>query len=203
MASSPRVTSAVKDWVLRYPARRPFQTSSLHSLGPRKAVLSALYRLVVRGEIERVSRGVYVRLETIPPFGRIGAELADVVELIMKSKDAKYQIHGVEAVRKFGLTTQMQVTPVFYTTARSMQTRVYNLTVRFQHAPSYCFQHTDSVAGLAIVALYFLGPEGLTLGNVSKILNKLRTADLEKLQSSEMPPWMRQVISLPLADLVG
>nr|MBD9686047.1 hypothetical protein [Pseudomonas sp. PDM20] len=144
-----------------------------------------------------------MRLETIPPFGKIGAELTDVIELIMNSKGEKYQTHGAEAVRKFGLTTQMQVTPVFYTTARSMKIRVYNLTVRFQHAPSFCFQHTDSVAGLAIIALYYLGPQDLSLGNISKILNKLGTQHLQKLQSSEMPSWMRQAISLPLAQRIG
>lgn len=193
------VASAVRNQVLSTPLLQPFLSSSLSTLGSPKAVYSALRRLVSSGKIERVGRGIYVRPELHNQFGWIGASTLDVVQVVVRSKNNEFQVHGAEAVRKFGLSTQMQVKPVYYSTGRSQKIQIYGHTVRLVHVPKYCVQHTDSAAGLAIAALYYLRHDALTLDNISTILKQLTPLDRQKLRESPMPIWMHQAIAGALA----
>ncbi|MFJ3262498.1 hypothetical protein ACIPK7_19795 [Pseudomonas sp. NPDC086581] len=84
---------------------------------------------------------------------------------------------------------------MYYTTGRSRKIQVYGSTVRLVQVPKYCFQHTDSAAGLAIAALYYLRHDSLTLDNITKILKTLTPQDQQKLLDSSMPIWMRQAIA--------
>lgn len=186
--------SAVRHQVLSTPLLQPFLSSALLALGSQSAVYGALYRLVSAGEVERVGRGIYVRPEFHSHFGWIGASMLDVVKVVVASQNEEFQIHGAEAVRKFGLSTQMQVKPVYYTTGRSQNIKIYGSTVRLVHVPKYCVQHTGSAAGLAIAALYYLRHDSLTLDNISKILKKLTPLDQRKLLESQMPSWMKKAI---------
>ncbi|MFJ3262497.1 DUF6088 family protein [Pseudomonas sp. NPDC086581] len=99
------VASVVRNQVLSTPLLQPFLSSSLLTLGSPNAVYSALYRLLSAGKIERVGRGIYVRPDFHKQFGWIGASMLDVVEVVVRSKNEEFQVHGAEAVRKFGLST--------------------------------------------------------------------------------------------------
>ncbi len=92
------------------PKGRPFAGAVFAQVGSRASINKALSRLVQSGTLERVARGVYMRPKMSKYTGRVvrPSPLA-VVEVITKANGETIQIHGAEAVRRLGLSTQMQV----------------------------------------------------------------------------------------------
>ena len=103
--------AAVRARIQDMPRGRPFTSSSFIVLGPRGAVDRALSRIVHEGEIERLARGVFVRPRKNRFVGKVFPGVGDVVRAIAKDSGETVQVHGAEAARRFGLTTQAPTTP--------------------------------------------------------------------------------------------
>ena len=179
------------------PKGRPFVGAVFAQLGSRASINKALSRLVQSGTLERVARGVYMRPKMSKYTGRVvrPSPLA-VMEVITKANGETIQIHGAEAVRKLGLSTQMQVLPTFYTSGSTREIKVGNAVVRLRHVSKDRLQHAGTTVGVALTALYYIGKEGLSASVVSKIVSALSGEELMKLRACKMPRWMRSSLSL-------
>ena len=121
---------AVRTAIGKLPRGRPFTAARFDKLGTRGAVDRALSRLVACGEIRRLAHGVFVRPRTSRFVGTVVPAIHEVVEAIARSNGETVQIHGAEAARRFGLSTQVPTAPVFHTSASSRTIRIGSVTVR-------------------------------------------------------------------------
>ena len=104
-------------------------------VGSRKAVDKALSNLVKSDRLERVARGVYMRPKTSIYTGRrVRPSPLAIMMIRAKANGETIQIHGAEAVRRLGLSTQMQVVPTYYTSGTTREIKVGNAVVRLRHA---------------------------------------------------------------------
>ncbi|MGE8063911.1 DUF6088 family protein [Pseudomonas sp. NPDC089569] len=174
---------------------RPFAGAMFAEEGPRAAVDKALSRLVKIGSLERVTRGVYMRPKVSVYIGQIRANPVKVMEVITRAKGETVQIHGAEAVRRLGLSTQMQVLPTYYTSGSTREIRVGNAVVRLCHVSKARLQHAGTQVGVALTALYYLGKEEATEEVMSKIVKSLTEEEFKKLRACRMPEWMRSALS--------
>lgn len=173
----------------------PFSRTLFADVGSRGAVDKALARLVRSGQLVRVFRGVYMR----PKFSlHLGMNLRPspirVIEVIAKLNGETIEIHGAEAIRRFGLSTQMQVVPTFYTSGASRELRFGKAVVRLVHVSPDRLQHAGTRVGLALSALHYLGRNGLSKLEISTIIGSLSDDELSMLTSCRMPAWMRSSI---------
>ncbi|MFG8445223.1 DUF6088 family protein [Pseudomonas aeruginosa] len=173
----------------------PFSRTLFADVGSRGAVDKALARLVRSGQLVRVFRGVYMR----PKFSlHLGMNLRPspirVMEVIAKLNGETIEIHGAEAIRRFGLSTQMQVVPTFYTSGASRELRFGKAVVRLVHVSPDRLQHAGTRVGLALSALHYLGRNGLSKLEISTIIGSLSDDELSMLTSCRMPAWMRSSI---------
>jgi RNA-binding protein YhbY len=175
---------------------KPFSRAVFAQVGSRASVDKALSRLVQSGSLERVTRGVYMRPKMSKYTGRVRPNPLTVMDVITKANGETIQIHGAEAVRRLGLSTQMQVLPTFYTSGSTREIKVGNAVVRLKHASKDRLQHAGTKVGVALTALYYIGKEGLSTKVVSKITNALNSEELNKLQACKMPEWMQSALSL-------
>ncbi|WP_221768022.1 DUF6088 family protein [Pseudomonas aeruginosa] len=196
------VSRGVAERVKRLKIGEPFLAGKFRDLGTQSAVNSALCRLVGLGEIERVVRGIYVRPRMHSILGKVSPSYIEVLNLIVKSSAETLQTHGVEAVRKFGLSTQMQVRPVFYTSGRSRKLEIGNLVIELRHAPKEWLQNSESLAGLAIVAMFYIGRGSLDKEQCLSIMKKMPSQELSKLVRANMPAWMRVQCDFALKELL-
>ncbi len=194
------VSGSVSERVKRIKLGEPFLAEGFRDLGRPASVNKALCRLASLGEIERVTRGVYVRPIIHKVLGKVSPSYFQVLELIVKSSGETLQTHGVEAVRKFGLSTQMQVRPVFYTSGRSRRFKIGSLDVELRHVHMDWLQHSDSLAGLALVAMFYVGKVSLNKYMCSLIMSKIPRDEQRKLMGSSMPSWMRKQCELAVED---
>lgn len=194
------VAEAISNRIKHMPKGKPFAGNLFLQVGPRTSVDKALSRLVRVGSLERVTRGVYMRPKTSKFVGKVRPSPLSVVRVITRAKGETIQIHGSEAVRRFGLSTQMQVLPTYYTSGTSREIKVGSAVVRLLHASKDRLQHAGTKVGYALTAFHYIGREGLTSKQASKILSDLSSEEVNKLRASKMPEWMRVAISQALKD---
>ena len=187
--------SAIRTDIRRLTRGRPFASSRFAAHGSRGAVDRALSRIVHAGEIERLARGIFVRPRKSRFVGNVLPGAFDVVRVIAKDDGETVQVHGAEAARRFGLTTQAPTASVFHTSASSRSIRIGNATVRLVHtANRRRLQFAGEPAGLALAALWYLGKDNVTPETVATVRAALSSDEFEKLRSAELPAWMANAL---------
>ena len=182
---------AVRAAVTRLPKGKPFTGARLAELGSRGAVDRALSRLAAEGAILRVAHGVFVRPRTSRFVGAVVPDLHEVVETIARGNGETVQVHGAEAVRRFGLSTQVPTAPVFHTSASTRTVRVAGVPVRLVHTSNRRrLQFAGEPAGAALSALWYLGRDNVTPETVAAIEAALGPDGFARLRSADMPAWM-------------
>lgn len=196
------VAQAISNRVKRMKKGKPFVRNLFAELGSRAAVDKALSRLVQAGRLERVARGVYMRPKLSTYVGWVRPSPITIMHILAKANGETIQIHGAEAVRRLGLSTQMQVVPVYYTSGRTREIKAGNAVVRLNHVSSDRLQHAGNKVGLALTALYYLGKDGACPHALSKIADTLSPDELTTLLACRMPKWMRAALA-PFAEEVS
>ena len=125
----------------------------------------------------------------------------EVVSLIARQSRQALQIHGANAVRRFGLSTQMPLISIYYTSGSSRSLFIGKAEVRLVHAAPMVMQQAGTEVGMAISALFYLGKDGTTPDCVAAIKKALRPEDLTTLIACKMPKWMRMALVLYCNDL--
>lgn len=174
---------------------RPFSIRCLAGLGSSSAISKAVAQLVRRGELERVYRGIYMRPKYSQYTGRVRRPGPwDLVNLIARQNRWKLQIHGADAVRRFGLSTQMPVIPIYYTSGPSRSLFVGKAEIRLVHAAPMVMQSAGTKVGMAISALYYLGKGGATQECIDAIRGGLNPLELTTLLRCKLPRWTRAAL---------
>lgn len=173
----------------------PFSRVVFVPIGSRAAVDKALSRLVQSGCLERIVRGVYMR----PKFSKnIGSWVRpsplSVMMAIAKASGETIQVHGAEAVRRLGLSTQVQLVPTYYTSGATRDIRIGDAVVCLRHVSRDWLQHAGTNVGTALTAFYYLGKSGLSPQIVFKVVNAMSYDELIMLRACRMPLWMRSAV---------
>ena len=189
------IIESVRNRLRSFPRGKPFTTSRLVALGPRGTVDRALARLVEQGEIERLARGVFIRPRRNRYVGTVLPGIAEVVRALASARGETVQVHGAEAARRLGLTTQAPITPVYHTSASTRSIRIGNTVVRMIHTSNpRRLQFAGEPAGLALAALWYIGKDGATANTVATIKSAIGPEAFARLRSAQMPAWMDKLL---------
>ena len=190
-----RLATAVINHVGKTPEGVPVAAKELLHLGTRAAVDQTLSRLVRRGGLMRVGRGLYVR----PIQGRFGVrppETAAVVKAIAEQRGESVVAHGAAAANELGLTTQVPVREVYLTSGPTRKLTLGNQVVELRHAPAWQLALPGRKAGALIRALAWLGPEQASHA-IEAVRGRLpeseRSAVVELRRM--LPTWLAQLVS--------
>ena len=185
----------IRTGIRKLPRGKPFTSARFLKLGSRGAVDRTLSRLVGEGEIQRLSRGVFVRPRTSRFVGTVLPDVREVVETIARNNGETVQVHGAEAARRLRLSTQVPAAPAFHTNASSRTIRIGNATVTMIHTSNRrLLQYAGETTGLALSALWYLGKDNVTPETVATIESALGPREFEKLRSADMPAWMANAL---------
>ena len=190
------IAESISNRIKRMPKGRPFVRSVFERAGSRSAVNKALSRMVLRGSLERVARGVYMRPKHSQYTGkRARANPLSVLEAVARARGEIIQIHGAEAVRRLGLSVQMQVLPTYYTSGTTREIKIGNAVVRLRHASRQRLQQAGTPIGTALTAFWYLGENGVDEQVASKIVSSLSAEEFNRLMECKMPKWMRSALA--------
>lgn len=169
-----------------------FTSRDFLGLGTRAAIDQALARLVKAGQIDRVARGIFIRSKENRYVGKVPPSPAAVVAAIAKHQGAQVEVHGAEAARYFGLSTQVPVRPIFSTTGNPRRFKMGNLEVTMRAQRPRKLQLAGTLAGKALAALWYLGKGQVDTQVLANIRRQLPPAEFDALVASapHMPGWM-------------
>jgi len=187
-----KTAELIRNYIEKLPRGEPFTPMALLQHGTRKAVDMELSRLVKNGKIMRVARGVYVRPKENKYVGKVPPGAFEIAQIKAGPAGVKIALNGAEAALLFGLSTQVPVQPVYYTTGPSKRILFGNLPIRLRHISPRKLVAPGTNVGLAISALWYLGRKEVNTRVFEAIQQKLTKAEYAQLKASIplMPAWM-------------
>lgn len=176
----------------QFPPGEPFTTKNFLGLGPRANIDQILSRLAKSGKITRLAWGIFVRPQENRYIGKVMPEPNKVIEAYAHSIGATVQVHGAEAARVFGLSTQAPTQPIYNTSGPSRQFKIGKLNFILKHVSPKKLVYAGTKVGLAISALWFLGKEQINATVIGTIQGHLSPSEKESLHLAipSMPGWM-------------
>lgn len=164
--------------------------------GNSKAVAKALERLVRKGEISRVVRGIYARLEIDPILGPVTVSTEAIAEAISRRDRTRIVPTGVMALNALGLSTQVPINVVYLTDGSARKIVYGNRKIIFKKASAKSLSAIGKISRLAIQALKEIGKDNATEKEIEIILKQLEKEDPYRLKHDIRlaPEWIRVIM---------
>ncbi|HPO16872.1 MAG TPA: DUF6088 family protein [Candidatus Hydrogenedentes bacterium] len=183
-----RIESQAEGWV--------FTPDAFLDLGSRRAVDMALARQLQRGNIRRLSRGLYDRPKHHPQLGVLAPSVEAIAEAV-KGRDAvRLQPSGAYAANLLGLSDQIPMKVVFLTDGPSRHIKIDNREILFKRTTPRNMATAGRISGTVIQALRWLGKRHVDDAILSLLQQRL-TAEEKQILRSDIryaPAWIGQVI---------
>lgn len=160
------------------------------------AVRKALERLARKGEIVRVSQGIYVRPEKDPVIGTVLPGIDEIAIAIAKRDKARIVPTGVYALNRLGLSTQVPMNVVYLTDGAPRKIKIGERQITFKKTTPKNLAATGQISRLAIQALRTLGNTKVTedqIGHIQQLLRKEKPTHLEH-DFYQAPIWIKEII---------
>lgn len=164
--------------------------------GNSKAIAKSLERLVKKGDISRVVRGVYARLEKDPILGLIKPGAEAIAKAIAKRDKARIVPTGALALNALGLSTQVPMNLVYLTDGAARRINLGKRKVIFKKVSPKNLAAIGEISSLAIQALKEIGKDNVTENEKQIILKHLIDEDKYRLEHDIRlaPEWIRGIM---------
>jgi hypothetical protein len=171
--------------------------------GSSKAVAKALERLVEKGEISRVARGIYARLEKDPVLGPVKPGAEAIAKAIAKRDKARIIPTGTLALNALGLSTQVPMNIVYLTDGAARKINIGKRKITFKKTSPRNLAAIGEISSLAIQALKEIGKDNVTETEKETILNRLKKEEPYRLEHDIRlaPEWIRKIMRQALNEI--
>jgi len=192
-------TARVKRHIMKLKANEPFATRDLLSYGKRDTIDKALQRMVKRGWILRLARGIFIK----PSQDETGLKLPSLLQIALtkaKAYGKELFVHGGNAAHNLQLLSSPPEKPTFAASGHSTSFRCTCLEfkdtrIHFRSASPKTVKLADSTAGQAIRAFLHIGARQFDYAIWRKVRSKLERSQSIELDDAIkwMPTWMSDV----------
>jgi len=168
--------------------------------GNSKAISKALERLVQKGDITRVARGIYARLEKDPVLGPVKPGAEAIAKAIAKRDKARIVPTGILALNALGLSTQVPMNLVYLTDGAARKISLGKRNIIFKKASPKNLAAIGEISSLAIQALKEIGKDKITENESQIVLRHLKKENKYRLEHDIRlaPEWIREILRLAL-----
>jgi len=163
-------------------------------LGSRQAVDLALHRLVKKGTLRRLARGLYYYPRIDPDLGPLSPTIDDIAKALKGRDNIRIQPSGGYAANILGLSEQVPVKVVFLTDGPERRVQIGRQVIVFKHTTPKSMATAGRVSGLVIQALRYIGQKHLDK-SISNRLKKRLSEDEKKQLIQDIPyapAWIAQ-----------
>lgn len=172
-----------------------FVPADFLDLGSREAVDVVFHRLVRKGTIRRLARGIYDFPEEHPVLGLLQPSPEKIAEALVGRDYTRIQPTGAYAANILGLSEQVPAKVVFLTDGPSRTVKIGLTTIHLRRTTAKNMAMAGRLSGLLIQALRELGKENVTTEPLEH-LKRILPADkrLELLKDIRLAPeWMHPI----------
>jgi hypothetical protein len=173
-----------------------FTPALFSSAGSRAAIDKALQRLVARGELRRLSRGLYDKPRQDELLGTLWPSVDAIVAALTGKDKLRLLPTGAYAANLLGLSDQVPARVEFLTDGTSRTVKAGPMQIVLKRTTPRQMAAAGRTSGLVIQALRSLGPDHLTPQRLNKLRRTIpadqRHALLDDLTLA--PGWMQPTL---------
>lgn len=169
--------------------------TDLLDMGTRAAVDQALSRLVRRGALRRVGRGVYAYPQQSRLLGELSPEPEEVAKALARQGAQRLTPSGAYAANLLGLTEQVPGRVEYLTDGPRRRATIGRLNVVLKRTTPKQLAAAGRITGLVMQALRFLRREQVDAGVVESLRQRLSEEDKRQLIRDIWlaPAWMGRI----------
>ncbi len=197
------VTKEIENIVSKSNQGKILFVSDFLGYGNYETIRKILQRLVTKGKLIRISKGIYYFPKIDKVLGVLYPTTEDIAKAIAKRDKAKIIPTGAYAQHLLGLSTQIPMNVVFLTDGSARKIKIGNQTILFKKTSPKNLYFGSKLSSLIIQSL-----KSLRKNNINETV-KLKLADIIK-QSGEVekikidirnaPIWIQKIILEILSD---
>lgn len=156
----------------------------------------ALTRLVRKGKLRHLARGLYDVPRAHPVLGELLPKADDIAQAVARRDGATIQPAGAMAANLLHLSEQVPARAVYHTDGRSRTLQVGALTVRLKKKPTRQVRSPARMSSLVFAALHSVGRENLSPTRVGHLRQTLSATDRKRLLKDLplAPAWMHPIL---------
>ena len=165
-------------------------------LGSRQAVDLALHRLVKKGTLRRLARGLYDYPRTDPDLGLLSPTTDAIVKALRGRDNILLQPSGGYAANLLGLSDQVPMKIVFLTDGPGRRVQIGKQVIIFQHTTPRAMATAGRISGLVIQALRHIGQRHMDDAVVNRLQKRLSDDDKKQLLQDirYAPAWIAAIV---------
>lgn len=183
-----RIRAKQRGWV--------FTPKDFLDVGTRATVDQTLSRLVKKGAIRRLGRGVYDFPKIHATLGMLSPSADDLAQAISVQTGDTVFPSGAAAANFLGLSTQVPAKPAYLTNGASRTKKIAGRTIVIKHAKVPILDRLSSKANFTLQALSYLGKDNIDDQTILHCAKRLNDQDLKGLNNAaaQVPGWMADAI---------
>lgn len=173
-----------------------FTPDSFAALGSRGAIDKALQRMVARGDLRRLSRGLYDKPRQDDLLGTLWPSVDTIVKAIAGKDKLRTQPTGVYAANMLGLSEQVPAKVVLLTDGISRTVQAGPMQIRLQRTTPRQMAAAGRLSGLLIQAFKSMGVRHITPAHVERLRKNIPAVERAKVMKdlALAPAWMRSLL---------
>jgi hypothetical protein len=179
-----------------------FTPARFLDLGTRSAIDLALFRLLKKGVIRRLARGLFDYPQLHPDLGSLTPGAEKVAQAIAKNDRTRLQPAGAYAANLLGLSEQVPAKIVFLTDGPSRTVKIGRQEIHLRHTTIRNMAAAGRLSGLVIQAFKSLGHKNITPARIAHLKRTLPVTERRQLlrDISLAPAWMHPFFRELAAD---
>jgi hypothetical protein len=191
-------TVLIEKFIKKIPRGRIFFVDSIYKKYPIKLVQRVLLRLAKSNDVGTISRGIYFRPEKnrLLPGRPIPPSTDKIIEAVSKKTGEIITVHPAVALNQLGLSTQIPVHEIYYTTGRSRYIKINGENkIKLVHVSPRKIVMPNTITCHVITALWYEGKGYLKPRVVKKLHARLKDEYFNEvlMHLDKMPAWMQKV----------
>ena len=174
-----------------------FTPKHFFDLGKPLTINTILFRLVKKGMIRRLSRGLYDYPKTHPKLGQLSPSAMDIAKALSYRDATRIQGTGALAANMLGLSEQVPAKSVFLTDGASRHVKMAAQEVILKRTTPRNMSTAGKVSGTVIQAMKYIGKNNITVSHINKIKKLLNEKEKKILFNDRInaPEWMNPLIT--------
>ena len=176
------------------PRGQIFRIDNLKTISTSENLRKIISRLNKAGVIKKITNGVFVKPKVVKNKAIIPIGI-EVIKSIAERTGEKVIIHGAEAARLLGISTQMSLNSVYYTTGRTRDVNTTKQVIKLIHINSKLVSSSNETVNLVVSAIHYLTKKNFNVTTINQIKLMIPSLEFEELIKfiPKMPAWMKRV----------
>lgn len=179
-----RIRAKQRGWV--------FTPKNFIDIAPRNNIDITLYRLLKKGIIRKLARGIYDFPVKHPKLGALAASPDAIAKAIASKTNDIIQPSSASIANQLGLDNQVPSKPYYLTSGNATRKKIASYPIMLEHSKFLSNIPLNTNVVKVINALHHLGKNNITSATINKCKDILSNKDKSQLKKilAKLPGWM-------------